>query len=367
MRWSRYIFAFYCVFTLFSTDLRAHQNSRAYLNLSLNAKHQLQLDLKIPGRDIKPIADDLGISQNEILQQKKALVSYISQRILIYDSQRQFCKISASAENKSSNSSLLLSLTYQCSEALYLGSKLELRYDLFFQSDPDHRAFLRLEKRLGDIHAPILLDQSHRTYRFGEAHLSKSSLLWRFFRFGNQHIFEGWDHLAFLLAILIGVFYRKEFTLKRIVFHLLLYVSLFTLAHSITLILAAFKVVSLPSLFVESIIAFSVFWLGFEHLIWKKERYRAALIFSFGLIHGFGFAAILVETKISRASLIGALFSFNIGVEAGQLIVTATIFLLLWLVYRYAQPCLNRLLTALSAFVALLGAYWLIARLFFGQ
>jgi hydrogenase/urease accessory protein HupE len=169
-----------------------------------------------------------------------------------------------------------------------------------------------------------------------------------FIRMGVEHIFMGFDHLVFLLGLLLaGSSWRR----------LLLVVTSFTVAHSITLGLAALELVSLPSQWVESAIALSIIVVAVLNLLGKKGDKRWMLAFGFGLIHGFGFASALAELELSRSELAAALFGFNAGVELGQaaLVLLALPLLLLLRRTRYAF----RVELALCIASIGVGLYWL--------
>ena len=180
---------------------------------------------------------------------------------------------------------------------------------------------------------------------------------WAFLRLGVEHILTGYDHLLFLLGLLVACRRFKSMALV---------VTCFTLAHSVTLALAALGVVNLPPRVVEPLIAASIVFVGVENLVRREEpRWRWALTFGFGLVHGFGFAGVLKEIGLgsSTSSLLVSLFSFNLGVELGQLAVTALLLPLLWKLREL--PAYERYgRHAVSAVVALAGAYWLAQRLF---
>ena len=179
-----------------------------------------------------------------------------------------------------------------------------------------------------------------------------------FLKLGVEHILTGYDHLLFLLGLLVAC---RRFRSMALI------VTCFTLAHSVTLALAALDVVNLPGRVVEPLIAASILFVGVENLLRREEpKWRWALTFGFGLIHGFGFAGVLREVGLgaSTSALAVSLFSFNLGVEVGQLAVTALLLPLLWKLRevaafaRYGVP-------VVSAVVALAGAYWLTVRLFY--
>jgi len=181
----------------------------------------------------------------------------------------------------------------------------------------------------------------------------------RFLRLGVEHIFTGYDHVAFLLGLLL-----LGGTLRGLV----RVVTSFTVAHSITLALASLQIVSLPARLVEPLIAASIVFVAAENLVQLRRpssspgagRWRVA--FAFGLVHGFGFAGALAELHLSRADLATALLSFNAGVEAGQAAIVAVAFPLLGLLRRRPEPA-RIALRAGSVAIGIAGVAWLAERL----
>jgi hypothetical protein len=151
-----------------------------------------------------------------------------------------------------------------------------------------------------------------------------------FLLLGVEHIFTGYDHLLFLLALLL----MSGLTMtnapaergRRGLLHLLAIVTSFTVAHSITLIVAALEWVALPPRIVESGIALTIVVVSVENILRRQARHRWLLTFAFGLVHGFGFAHVLREIGLPRGGLILSLLSFNVGVELGQVAVVALLY-----------------------------------------
>lgn len=182
---------------------------------------------------------------------------------------------------------------------------------------------------------------------------------WRFVRLGVEHIFTGYDHMAFLLGLLL-----LGGTLRG----LLRVVTSFTLAHSVTLAVASLELASVPPRVVEPLIAASIVFVAVENLVQLRRPSPAAdgrrwkLAFGFGLVHGFGFASALTDLHLARAELAAALFSFNVGVEAGQAVLAAVAFPLLAALRRRPAPA--RLgLRAGSLAIGAAGVLWLVERL----
>ena len=169
----------------------------------------------------------------------------------------------------------------------------------------------------------------------------------QFVRMGVLHIFTGYDHIAFLLGVvLIGGTFRS----------LVKIVTSFTVAHSITLALAALNIVSIPSRIVESGIALSIMYIALENLFFSQFDRRWLVTFFFGLVHGFGFASALREVRLPSGMLGTALFSFNLGVELGQVAIVAILLPLLWQLARTRYR--NVVVRAASLAIFFLGSFW---------
>lgn len=179
-----------------------------------------------------------------------------------------------------------------------------------------------------------------------------------FFKLGIEHILTGYDHLLFLFALL-AVTHNFWPALKIITF--------FTVAHSITLALAGLDLFELRSNLVEPLIALTIVYVSVENMI-RGEHVsgRHWLTFGFGLIHGFGFAGVLKEMEISagQSGILLPLFSFNLGIESGQIAVTSVVLPLIWWINN-TSPRATQIFRAGSALIALLGAYWFLERAVF--
>jgi hydrogenase/urease accessory protein HupE len=176
-----------------------------------------------------------------------------------------------------------------------------------------------------------------------------------FLKLGVEHILTGYDHLLFLFALLI---------VTRNFMSALQVITCFTLAHSITLGVAAFDLVQVSSRIVEPLIAVTIIYVGVEN-IWKHgdPHGRWLLTFAFGLIHGFGFASVLREMGVGAQAggVAMPLLAFNLGVELGQIAVAAVLLPLIWKL-RTKLVFVQRWGPACSVLVALAGAYWFFQR-----
>jgi hydrogenase/urease accessory protein HupE len=173
----------------------------------------------------------------------------------------------------------------------------------------------------------------------------------RFLKLGIEHILTGYDHVAFLVAlIVIGLSLREVVKV----------VTAFTVAHSITLLLAALELVRLNSRLVESAIALSICYVALENLLRREASHRWLVTFAFGLIHGFGFASALSELIVGKANLVVSVLCFNLGVETGQLMIIALLVPLLE--YLKARSQLRWVTAGASLAVLVLGLNWLVER-----
>jgi hydrogenase/urease accessory protein HupE len=205
-----------------------------------------------------------------------------------------------------------------------------------------------------------LLDASQTEVRLTAPPPALLEVIGRYVRAGIEHIFLGYDHIAFLIAVVLWA--RRLWPVIKIV-------TAFTLAHSITLSLAALKLVVIPGAIVEPAIAASIVFVAVENFFSRNVDRRWRDTFAFGLIHGFGFASALQEFGLPRDAVVPALAAFNIGVEIGQVaIVSLVIPGLIGLdrVFarspRAAPARAAPLVYAVSVVIAILGCYWILER-----
>jgi hydrogenase/urease accessory protein HupE len=172
---------------------------------------------------------------------------------------------------------------------------------------------------------------------------------------GFTHILpKGLDHILFVLGISL---------LSQRLRPVLAQVTAFTVAHTLTLGLSIYGVVSLPAAVVEPLIALSIAYVAIENvLVTRLSPWRIAFVFGFGLLHGLGFAGVLRNIGLPRAQFLTALLSFNVGVEAGQMAVIFGAFLALGLPWRHQEWYRRRVVIPLSLAVAAVGLYWAIER-----
>ena len=197
-----------------------------------------------------------------------------------------------------------------------------------------------------------VFDHQHTQAHFDFGQAAPSSVA-GFVGLGTVHILGGWDHLLFLAALLIG---------QRNLRSLLITVTAFTAAHSLSLAAATFGWVRVTPTWVEPVVALSVVWMSLETLLQQAVNWRRhVLTFVFGLVHGLAFAETLVDLNLAGWPLARALLGFNVGVEMAQLIVVLVMApSLAWLARQQRGPQMERVL---SFVIAAIGLVWLIQRL----
>jgi hypothetical protein len=176
-----------------------------------------------------------------------------------------------------------------------------------------------------------------------------------FIKAGFEHILpQGIDHILFVLGLFFSTLKFRS---------LILQVSAFTLAHSITLALAALGFVKLQLSVVEPLIFLSVVWVAVENCLFKQTtKWRPLIVFIFGLLHGLGFAALLSQYGLPKDNFISLLLAFNVGVEIGQLTVLLVAFILIRLIFRKYKSN-NQLKIPASILIGIFGLYWFIESL----
>jgi hydrogenase/urease accessory protein HupE len=227
-----------------------------------------------------------------------------------------------------------------------------------FPDDQLHQTFLNIYQDERLVHQEIF-SRDHRTSAyFAGGQQGSLAVVKRFLPAGIYHIFTGPDHVLFIIGLLL---------LGGSLLRLLSIVTAFTVAHSITLSLAAMDLVNPPPQLIEPAIALSIVYVGIDNLmVGKSGRDMRAWIASFfGLVHGFGFAAVLREFGLPRASLGWSLFSFNFGVEIGQACIVVVVASLLAALRRRDELVGTRVVKFGSVGVSLAGGYWFIERVFF--
>ncbi|MDP9766130.1 HupE/UreJ family protein [Deinococcus enclensis] len=234
-----------------------------------------------------------------------------------------------------------------------------------FPEDTLHKIFVTV-RRGEALVGQYALDRQNAAVTLAAPEQPLWNVIATFVREGVRHIFIGPDHILFVLAlILLGGRLGRQVKI----------ITAFTVAHSVTLVLATLNIVQLPSRLVESVIALSIVIVGLHNLWRLRQRtpvrqgrdLRVLFAFGFGLVHGFGFASVLSELALPQQALGWALAAFNVGVEVGQVVIVLLAAPLLLALRRYASPRVAQgVLTLGAAGVVVTGSVWLAQRVMSG-
>ncbi|MEX0960112.1 MAG: HupE/UreJ family protein [Burkholderiales bacterium] len=298
---------------------------------------------------------DERIDADALRAQAEVITAYVRDRVQLRPEGASACPIAVRGM-RAVEDHVLIDVGWRCPP---IGEPLVLRVTLFHEIDAAARHLVIVgggERRFG------MLGVMSPQMRLQAGPAGFAVVVWHYLLAGVEHIAIGFDHIAFLIAVIVPG--RRFWSLVAVV-------TSFTVAHSITLSLAVLEVVSLPSAWVESAIAASIVYVAAENFFVRDIRYRWIVTFAFGLIHGFGFASMLRDYGLPQDALVPALAAFNFGVEAGQLLIVA-VAVSLWRVgfavaaVRGAgnrEAVERRVALGISAAVLLLGLYWLVQRL----
>ena len=349
----------------------AHKPSDSYLALTVaEDKISGQWDIALRDLDfaIGLDADGNGeITWGEVRAKHAEIAAYALARLAVR-SDGAPCTIESGAQlidDHTDGAYTVLPLTLRCPKA---PAQLAIDYTLFADLDPQHRGLLNLQA-LGLTRAAVLGPQAP-TQTFELKSISRWSQFIDYGREGVWHIWIGFDHILFLLALLLpavliwrGARWQPVETFREAFVGVFKIVTAFTVAHSITLSLATLGFVSLPSRWVESAIAASVVLAALNNVWPVFHGRRWTVAFAFGLIHGFGFASVLADLGLPREALALALVGFNLGVEAGQLAIVA-VFLPLAFALRRSAFYRRAVMIGGSLLIATLAGIWLVERVF---
>jgi hypothetical protein len=374
----------------------AHKPSDSYLTLTAQgARVSVRWDVAL--RDLEPelgldVNDDGALSWGEVRTRANDMAAFIMPQLGV-SAQDRVCTpvpvpqplpgtlggvslisvgpgIDLSLAVHSDGTYVVLQYQLQCPG---LADALSVDYHLFAASDPTHRGIVRVAafdstSRSTPVASLAVLGPGDSHHVFSLTASSRISILRGFIVEGIWHIWLGFDHVLFLLTLLLPsvllaatarVSRRASFNVT--ILDVLKIVTAFTVAHSLTLTLAVLGWVSLPSRMVESGIALTVFLGALNNLapVILKRRWIAAFVF--GLIHGFGFAGALKSLQLPSSELAISLFGFNVGVELGQLAIV-TAFVPLAFSVRYTQFYRQGIVRGGSIAIALIAAAWFIER-----
>jgi hydrogenase/urease accessory protein HupE len=349
LRWFGFLLAL-----LLAAPASAHPVPFSYLDLNLKGR-SLSGTLTVHQYDL---AHEYGFPDPAMAQNAHFLEQHEGQIVALFDDRIQLADSAPLRLQWTGITPLpgrnAIQLTFRIQRPV--GGKLTYSGDVF-PYDPRHQTFVDVYDE-GALRVQWITGASspaHAYYRGNRQGVV--AVLETFVPAGAHHIWIGPDHLLFLLGLLLfGGSWRR----------LLGIVTAFTIGHSITLSLAVLNIVAVPSWLVEPAIALTIVVVGADNLMRGEGRdIRTALAGLFGLIHGFGFAAVLQEFGLPRGALGWSLFGFNFGVELGQLAVVLPLALGLGWLWRKRPKLARQVATAGSIVVIAGGGYWFLQRTVF--
>jgi hypothetical protein len=307
---------------------QAHIASNGFLSLQVDrAQISGALELAIRDGELAVGLDHDGdgkITWGELRTGQTALKTYVLGHLRLVSTESCTMELGPVQVNERVDGSYLwLPISAACGGAL---KRLSIDYRILDVEDPSHRGLLTLSA--GGATQTAVLGGTADVRVFELDHPSPWSAFIEYLRAGIWHILSGIDHLLFLLSLLLpAVLVRRESRWEALPIaapafaNIVKVVTAFTLAHSITLSLAAFDVIRLPGRLTESVIAASIIVAALNNVFPRITEGRWRIAFAFGLLHGFGFASVLAEMGLPKGARLVSLVAFNLGVEAGQLAV----------------------------------------------
>jgi hypothetical protein len=308
---------------------QAHIASNGFVSLQVN-RSQISgaLELAIRDGELAVGLDQDGdgkVTWGELRTGQTALQLYVMEHLHLAGADRR-CGLEfgpVKVNERVDGNYLWLPFTADCGSVF---KRLSIEYQVLGVEDPSHRGLLTLSAN-GATQTAVLGGAS-QVRVFELDHPTAWPAFIEYLRAGIWHIWSGIDHLLFLLSLLLpAVLVRRQHRWEAVPMaapafaSIVKVVTAFTLAHSITLSLAAFDVIRLPGRLTESIIAASIIVAALNNVFPRVTEGRWRIAFAFGLLHGFGFASVLAEMGLPKEARLVSLVAFNLGVEAGQLAV----------------------------------------------
>lgn len=368
-----------CFSVLGAPVAHAHSSSNSYLTLSTSGT-ALTLRADVHLRDLDLIFDldanrDGQVTWGETQARGPELNDWLGQGIAL-TAAGQKCALgradlqaSEHADGTYLSALWLVNCPGLSSAADAADARLALRYGLIFSQDSLHRGLLKVD--FGDHQTSALLSPERPEAQVGRDNSSPLKVFGRYILEGVWHIWIGIDHIVFLLSLLVlaplqssrqrVVHWQAATQVRPVVLDVLAVVTAFTVAHSITLGLTITGWLTPPADLVEPAIAISVVLAALNNLLGFSALKRWRLAFVFGLVHGFGFASVLLDLGLPASALLAALGGFNIGVELGQLAIVGAFLPVAWML-RHTRFYRWVVVAGGSAAIVVLGVFWTLER-----
>ena len=339
---------------------QAHQINLSTARVTLGSDRGVSVEVGLKGSDADRLAGtrifDAQRDQVDpalVAASAAAITAYVTAHIALTGADGRAC-VPGTAALMPDGDGVIFRNRFSCRD---VGGDIVYRSTVLTDTDPTARQVVLIGE--GDNAPQALLDAVNTFVTLSAPAPSLLSTLERYLLTGIEHIFLGYDHIAFLIAVVLWA--RRLVPVIKIV-------TAFTIAHSITLSLAALDIVVIPSTIVEPAIAASIVYVAMENFFTSNIDDRWRVTFAFGLIHGFGFAGALREIGLPTNAIAPALAAFNIGVEIGQVVIVSIVVPALIAVDRLMAVDRTKparaatLVYALSAVIGAIGSYWFVTR-----
>ncbi len=355
MRSRLYLFS---IVMFLTGTLLAHDLPLSYVDLRISSNGEIDVTIEASAKNFArelPGLDEAALLDRTTLEREKAhLLARIGSGLTITAKGKKLEPELRSLEPLAARRDLRVALRFVGGE---VSQTINVRCELF-GADPRHKTFLNIYHADGALKYQGIFDRDTTQIDYLAGNRQSAFVVVRQFLWeGVHHIFIGPDHILFVVGLLL---------LGGSLQQLLKIVTAFTIAHSITLVLATLNILSPPARLIEPAIALSIVFVGAHALLYgnAKRDWRLIFAFGFGFVHGFGFANVLRQMELPRAALGWSLFSFNVGVEIGQACIVLAVAPLLALLYRRSAVLSGRVVAASSFGVIFAGAFWFTQRLF---
>jgi hydrogenase/urease accessory protein HupE len=358
------LFVLFLFALLSARSVQAHPLPLSYVDLRLD-RDGLEATVEAPivdlAHDLPHLAAKLLLASDTLQAHRQEVAALLTSRLTLSTSGKILPPDVEGIEPVPDQKDVRLRLRYGWSEP---PAMLHIQCRLF-PDDPSHQTYVDVYEEQA-LKREMIFDSrtSQQDYVLGSRQ-SVGSVIRQFLIQGVNHIFTGPDHILFIVGLLLLGGKLKQ---------LLKIVTAFTVAHSVTLCLAALNIFNPPARIIEPTIALSIVFVGVHSMVMRQKHpdatsspdMRLLFAFGFGFIHGFGFANALRELELPRQALVAALFSFNLGVECGQACIVLTVAPLLAWLHRKNDRIAQRVVTAGSLAVIAAGGVWFVQRVITG-
>ncbi len=347
-----------------SYDALAHQIFLSSARVTQNPDRQIAVEVKAEGADLQkvfniPLTIRGGIVNPHVLAKHKTKITeYLMSNLAVANGEGDSCEL-VSQKSYEQFQAVSLDTKWDCKK---VEGELFYQTSLFFDLSPNAGQLVFITGMKNKT--PPLLNVKTPKISITVAPPAFMETVTRFVASGIEHIFLGYDHIAFLIALLLWA--RRIWPVIKVV-------TAFTIAHTITLTLATLDVVALPSVFVEGAIAATIIYVAAENFFHREIEKRWFVTFVLGLVHGFGFASVLKKFGLPEDGLVTALATFNIGVEIGQIAIVGICLPIILAIDRFVVrnapygPVKRRnpiFVYISSTIILMLGLYWFVDRVF---